>query len=54
MTLKKHAHKKKRNRYVNEVKFDWPRRIGLHAGDWVVVRSQEEILSTLDDTARLD
>ena len=39
---------------MSEVKFDWPRRIGLHAGDWIVVRSQAEILSTLDDTARLD
>ena len=25
-----------------------PRSLGLHAGDWVVVRSKEEILSTLD------
>jgi hypothetical protein len=29
-------------------------RLGLHAGDWVVVRSREEILATLDENARLD
>jgi len=34
--------------------FSWPRRLGLRAGDWVVVRSREEILATLDDSARLD
>lgn len=28
--------------------------LGLRAGDWVVIRSKEEILSTLDDNARLD
>jgi hypothetical protein len=32
----------------------WPRRLRLHAGDWVVVRSREEILATLDRDARLD
>lgn len=32
----------------------WPRRLGLHAGDWVVVRSREEILATLDERGRLD
>ena len=31
-----------------------PHRLGLHAGDWVVVRSREEILATLDRNARLD
>ncbi|MGE0099191.1 MAG: hypothetical protein AB7S86_12670 [Hydrogenophaga sp.] len=34
--------------------FPWPSRLGLSAGDWVVVRSPEEILATLDDRARLD
>jgi hypothetical protein len=28
--------------------------LGLRAGDWVVVRSKEEILATLDNTCRLD
>lgn len=28
--------------------------IGLHVGEWVVVRSQEEILATLDDQGRLE
>lgn len=28
--------------------------LGLHAGEWVVVRSKEEILATLDATCRLD
>jgi hypothetical protein len=28
--------------------------LGLHAGDWVIVRSKEEILATLDRDARLD
>lgn len=28
--------------------------LGLHAGDWVVVRSKEEILATLDADCRLD
>jgi hypothetical protein len=31
-----------------------PRELGLRAGDWVRVRSAEEILSTLDDRGRLD
>lgn len=31
-----------------------PHRLGLNAGDWVIVRSKEEILSTLDERARLD
>jgi hypothetical protein len=31
-----------------------PVRLGLRAGDWVVVRSKEEILATLDENARLD
>ena len=39
---------------MSEVKFPWPRRLGLHAGDWVVVRSQPEIWATLDEQARLD
>jgi len=34
--------------------FSWPRKLGLRAGDWVVVRSKEEILATLDENARLD
>lgn len=34
--------------------FAMPEQLGLHAGDWVVVRSKEEILSTLDERARLD
>jgi hypothetical protein len=29
-------------------------RLGLRAGDWVIVRSQEEILATLDKSGRLD
>ena len=29
------------------------KRLGLHAGDWVVVKSKEEILTTLDENARL-
>lgn len=29
-------------------------RLGLHAGEWVVVRSKEEILSTLDGNGRMD
>jgi hypothetical protein len=28
--------------------------LNLHAGDWVIVRSQEEILATLDERGRLD
>lgn len=31
-----------------------PRRLGLRAGEWVVVRSKEEIFATLDETACLD
>jgi hypothetical protein len=31
-----------------------PRRLGLRASEWVVVRSKEEILSTLDHRGRLD
>jgi hypothetical protein len=31
-----------------------PVRLGLRAGDWVVVRSKEEILATLDERASLD
>jgi hypothetical protein len=34
--------------------FSWPRQLGLRAGDWAIVRSKEEILSTLDARARLD
>lgn len=33
---------------------DPPRRLGLHAGDWVVVRSKAEILATLDANGCLD
>ena len=31
-----------------------PVALGLRAGDWVVVRSKEEILSTLDENGCLD
>ncbi|HEU0200994.1 MAG TPA: hypothetical protein VFR86_11225, partial [Burkholderiaceae bacterium] len=31
-----------------------PARLGLRVGDWVVVRSKEEILATLDDNACLE
>lgn len=34
--------------------FSWPKKLGLRAGEWVVVRSADEILSTLDEKARLD
>jgi hypothetical protein len=34
--------------------FPWPRTLRLRAGDWVVVRSKEEILATLDERARLE
>ena len=34
--------------------YSWPSKLGLRAGDWVVVRSSEEILATLDERARLD
>lgn len=33
---------------------NWPQRLGLRVGDWVVVRSREEILSTLDNCARFE
>lgn len=39
---------------MKSLMFAWPRRMGLRAGDWVVVRSREEILATLDERARLD
>jgi hypothetical protein len=39
---------------MSQVEFDWPRTLDLHVGDWVVVRSREEILATLDARARLD
>lgn len=39
---------------MNPVEFQQPRTLGLRAGDWVVVRSKEEILATLDVNARLD
>lgn len=39
---------------MNEVVVPWPRRIGLRAGDCVVVRSKEEILATLDERGRFD
>lgn len=39
---------------MGKTPFSWPQYLGLHAGDWVVVRSQEEILATLDERARLD
>ncbi len=32
----------------------WPSKLGLRAGDWVVVRSKEEILATLDSRAQFD
>ena len=32
----------------------WPQSLGLHVGEWVVVRSCKEILSTLDDRGRLE
>lgn len=35
-------------------KYGWPAALGLKAGDWVVIRSEEEILATLDEQARLD
>lgn len=31
-----------------------PKRLGLRAGEWVIVRSKEEILATLDERACLD
>lgn len=39
---------------MNPKPFPWSRSLGLSVGDWVVVRSPEEILATLDDRARLD
>ena len=39
---------------MRQVTADTQRRLGLRAGDWVVVRSREEILATLDANARLD
>lgn len=39
---------------MNARQSDPPRRLGLHAGDWVEVRSKEEILSTLDRDGCLD
>jgi hypothetical protein len=40
---------------VNQVaKVGWANALGLRSGDWVVVRSQDEILATLDEDARLD
>lgn len=39
---------------MSESKFRWPHELGLHAGEWVTVRSAEEILGTLDERARLD
>ena len=34
--------------------FPWPRALDLRAGDWVIVRSKQEILATLGEGARLD
>jgi hypothetical protein len=39
---------------MSGLSFSWPRKLGLRAGDWVVVRSREEILATLDAQVRLD
>ncbi|NJN00191.1 MAG: hypothetical protein HC793_00445 [Aquincola sp.] len=39
---------------MGDMSLRWPRRLGLVAGDWVEVRSAEEILSTLDQRGRLD
>jgi hypothetical protein len=39
---------------MTDVAFPWPRRLGLKSGDWVVVRSAQEILRTLDEQGRLD
>ena len=36
------------------VAFDWPKTLGLRAGEMVTVRSKEEILATLDREGRLD
>ncbi len=39
---------------MSSTKFTWPQRLGLSAGEWVIVRSQDEILATLDANARMD
>jgi hypothetical protein len=39
---------------MNQLQSSIPDRLGLHAGDWVVVRSKNEILATLDEMACLD
>ena len=39
---------------MSQVKAGRRNSLGLRAGDWVVVRSKEEILATLDENARLD
>lgn len=39
---------------MNHAPSSIPIRLGLHAGNWVVVRTKEEILSTLDKNACLD
>lgn len=39
---------------MSSASYDWPRKLGLKVGDWVVVRTLEEILYTLDSRARLD
>jgi len=39
---------------MNLAGFGWPRRLKLRAGEWVVVRSKQEILATLDENARFD
>ena len=38
---------------MNDVVNPVPARLGLRAGDWVVVRSREEILATLDEHGHL-
>ena len=39
---------------MNSATSSIPVRLGLHVGEWVVVRSKEEILATLDEKACLD
>jgi hypothetical protein len=39
---------------MEQAALEIPERLGLHAGDWVIVRSKEEILATLDERARLE
>ena len=39
---------------MSEAGYPWPQRLGLRAGDWVIVRSRQEILATLDERARLE